>query len=51
MIILLLQTMTFSKEAYQTLKINNERVSFSCLKGKKKVQKRKMFVIALRCSS
>lgn len=35
-IILLLQAMTFSKEAYQTLKINNERVSFSCPKGKKK---------------
>lgn len=26
--------MTFSKEAYQTFKINNERVSFSCLKEK-----------------
>lgn len=32
MIILPLQTMTFWKEAYQTCKINNERVSFSCLK-------------------
>lgn len=32
MIILLLRTMTFSKEAYQTFKINNERVSLSCLK-------------------
>lgn len=34
MIILLLQTMTFSKKAYQTLQINNERVSFSGLKKK-----------------
>lgn len=40
MIIVLHQTMTFSKEAYQTLKINNEKVSFllpggrNCTKGK-----------------
>lgn len=52
MIILLLQTMTFSKEAYQTLEINNKRVSFSCLKGKKKPAERenvcestKMFIL------
>lgn len=52
MIILLLQTMTFSKEAYQTLEINNEKVSFSCLKGKKKPAERenvcestKMFIL------
>lgn len=31
MIILPLQTMTFSEEAYQMFKINNERVSFPCL--------------------
>lgn len=40
MIIFLKQTMTFSKEAYQILKINNEKVSFRlpqgryCTKGK-----------------
>jgi hypothetical protein len=31
--------MTFSKEAYQMLKINNEKVSFSCLGPKKNAER------------